>query len=59
MQRFVDGLTAVHDGTLAFGKLLEIVGKGEWDGPEFTELTSVEHPLSFARTPKRGAAACS
>jgi alpha-ketoglutarate-dependent taurine dioxygenase len=45
MKTFVDGLTAVHDGTHAFGKLLEIIGKGEWDGQEFTELTPVEHPV--------------
>jgi alpha-ketoglutarate-dependent taurine dioxygenase len=41
----VDGLTAVHDGTAAFGKLLALVGKGEWDGEEFTELVPVEHPV--------------
>jgi taurine dioxygenase len=41
----VDGLTAIHDGTRSFGKLLEAVGKGEWDGKEFTELTPVEHPV--------------
>jgi alpha-ketoglutarate-dependent taurine dioxygenase len=45
MQEFVDGLTAVHDGTNAFGKLLEIIGRGEWDGEEFTELTPTEHPV--------------
>ncbi|HEY2215141.1 MAG TPA: TauD/TfdA family dioxygenase, partial [Acidimicrobiales bacterium] len=41
----VDGLTAIHDGNAAFGKLLGLVGKGEWDGKEFTELVSVEHPV--------------
>ncbi|HEY1832454.1 MAG TPA: TauD/TfdA family dioxygenase [Acidimicrobiales bacterium] len=41
----VDGLTAIHDGTAAFGKLLALVGKGEWDGEEFTELVPVEHPV--------------
>jgi alpha-ketoglutarate-dependent taurine dioxygenase len=41
----VDNLTAVHDGTGQFGKLLELVGKGEWDGKEFTELTPTEHPV--------------
>jgi alpha-ketoglutarate-dependent taurine dioxygenase len=41
----VDGLTAVHDGTHAFGKLLDLYGKGEWDGEEFTELVPVEHPV--------------
>jgi alpha-ketoglutarate-dependent taurine dioxygenase len=41
----VDNLTAVHDGSGQFGKLLELVGKGEWDGKEFTELTPTEHPV--------------
>ncbi len=41
----VDGLTAIHDGNVAFGRLLGMVGKGEWDGKEFTELVSVEHPV--------------
>jgi len=41
----VDELSAIHDGTHAFGKLLEVVGKGEWDGQEFTELVAVEHPV--------------
>jgi taurine dioxygenase len=41
----VDGLTAIHDGTNSFGKLLNVVGKGEWDGKEFTELVPVEHPV--------------
>jgi alpha-ketoglutarate-dependent taurine dioxygenase len=41
----VDGLTAVHDGHHAFGRLLKLVGKGEWDGQEFTELVPVEHPV--------------
>jgi alpha-ketoglutarate-dependent taurine dioxygenase len=41
----VDGLTAVHDGNRTFGRLLHAVGKGEWDGKEFTELTPVEHPV--------------
>jgi taurine dioxygenase len=45
VRQFVDGLTAVHDGTRSFGKLLEIVGKGEWDGETFTELVEVEHPV--------------
>jgi alpha-ketoglutarate-dependent taurine dioxygenase len=45
MKEFVDGLTAVHDGTNAFGKLLEMIGKGEWDGEEFTELKPTEHPV--------------
>jgi alpha-ketoglutarate-dependent taurine dioxygenase len=41
----VDGLTAVHDGNRQFGRILKAVGKGEWEGREFTELTSVEHPV--------------
>ena len=41
----VDGLTAVHDGNRSFGRLLQALGKGEWDGKEFTELTPVEHPV--------------
>jgi taurine dioxygenase len=35
----VDGLTAIHDGNRSFGRLLQALGKGEWDGKEFTELT--------------------
>jgi taurine dioxygenase len=45
LRTLVDGLTAVHDGTRSFGKLLQAVGKGEWDGETFTELVSVEHPV--------------
>jgi alpha-ketoglutarate-dependent taurine dioxygenase len=41
----VDGLTAVHDGRRAFGRILQAVGKGKWDGKEFTELIPVEHPV--------------
>jgi taurine dioxygenase len=45
IRHLLDGLTAVHDGTHAFGKLLKALGKGEWDGKEFTELVPVEHPV--------------
>ena len=45
LRSLVDGLTAVHDGTRSFGKLLQAVGKGEWDGETFTELVQVEHPV--------------
>jgi alpha-ketoglutarate-dependent taurine dioxygenase len=45
LRRFVDGLNAVHDGARSFGRLLEAVGRGEWDGETFTELTQVEHPV--------------
>jgi taurine dioxygenase len=41
----VDGLTAIHDGSHAFGQLLQAVGRGEWDGEAFTELHPVEHPV--------------
>ncbi|HXZ61812.1 MAG TPA: TauD/TfdA family dioxygenase, partial [Acidimicrobiales bacterium] len=45
IRRLVDGLSAFHDGSRRFGKLLEAVGRGEWDGVEFTELHPVEHPV--------------
>jgi alpha-ketoglutarate-dependent taurine dioxygenase len=45
IRQFVDGLTAVHDGTRSFAKVLSAVGKGEWDGETFTELVQVEHPV--------------
>ena len=45
IRQLVDGLTAVHDGDRSFGKVLAAVGKGEWDGKEFTELVQVEHPV--------------
>jgi len=45
LRTLVNGLTAVHDGTRAFGQLLQAVGKGEWDGDTFTELVQVEHPV--------------
>jgi len=41
----VDGLTALHDGTRTFGKVMDMVGQGEWDGEPFTELVPVEHPV--------------
>ncbi len=41
----VDGLTAVHDGSRTFGKVLDYLGEGEWDGERFTELVPVEHPV--------------
>jgi taurine dioxygenase len=45
IRELVDGLTAVHDGTGTFGKVLRAVGRGEWDGRTFTELDAVEHPV--------------
>ncbi|HEX4218798.1 MAG TPA: TauD/TfdA family dioxygenase [Acidimicrobiales bacterium] len=41
----VDGLTAIHDGNHAFGKLLDRIGEGEWEGRKFTTLQPVEHPV--------------
>jgi alpha-ketoglutarate-dependent taurine dioxygenase len=41
----VDGLTAIHDGSRTFGKVLDLLGEGEWDGEKFTELVPVEHPV--------------
>jgi alpha-ketoglutarate-dependent taurine dioxygenase len=45
IRQLVDGLTAVHDGNHAFGRLLDILGEGEWEGKKFTTLESVEHPV--------------
>jgi alpha-ketoglutarate-dependent taurine dioxygenase len=44
-RQFLDGLSAYHDGSRSFGKLLETVGRGEWDGEPFTELTPSVHPI--------------
>jgi alpha-ketoglutarate-dependent taurine dioxygenase len=44
-RHFVDGLSAYHDGSRSFGKVLEAVGRGEWDGEAFTELRPAEHPV--------------
>jgi taurine dioxygenase len=46
IRQLLDGLSALHDGRPAFGKLLEIVGgQGEWDGVPYTSLDPVEHPV--------------
>jgi alpha-ketoglutarate-dependent taurine dioxygenase len=45
IRKLVDGLTAVHDGNPAFGRLLGRLGHGEWNGERFTELLPVEHPV--------------
>jgi taurine dioxygenase len=48
VQRLVDGLTAVHDGTREFGYYLaqRRGGKGNvWDGELVTRLDPVEHPV--------------
>jgi taurine dioxygenase len=46
LQRFLDGLTAIHDGKAQFGELLKRrEGGGEWDGEAFDQLHPVEHPV--------------
>ena len=46
LRRFLDGLTAVHDGKAQFGALLESRnGGGEWEGEVFSRLEPVEHPV--------------
>lgn len=45
-QRFLDGLTAKHDGKAQFGRLLEQRKEaGDWDGEVYDELRPVEHPV--------------
>jgi alpha-ketoglutarate-dependent taurine dioxygenase len=45
LQRFLDGLTAVHDGEAQFRGILDSVGQGTWEGETFTSLEPVEHPV--------------
>jgi taurine dioxygenase len=45
LQRFLDGLTALHDGKAQFQAVLDRVGEGEWDGSAVTALQPVEHPV--------------
>lgn len=46
LQRFLDGLTAVHDGKAQFqGVLDRLDGGGNWDGEAYRELKPVEHPV--------------
>ena len=45
LQRFLDGLTALHDGKAQFQAVLDRVGEGEWDGLAYTALQPVEHPV--------------
>lgn len=46
LQRFLDTLTAVHDGSAQFGALLaKRDGKGDWDGSVYDELRPVVHPV--------------
>jgi alpha-ketoglutarate-dependent taurine dioxygenase len=45
LQRFLQTLTAVHDGRQQFQALLDSRGEGRWEGEGFTTLETVEHPV--------------
>lgn len=48
VQRMVDGLSAVHDGTREWGYYLQQrrAGRGnEWDGETFERFTPISHPV--------------
>lgn len=45
MQDFLGTLTAIHDGRPSFGKLLDHMGEGTWEGETVTSLDPVEHPV--------------
>jgi alpha-ketoglutarate-dependent taurine dioxygenase len=45
LQRFLETLTAVHDGSDQFGALLEAFGEGIWDDERFSKLEPVTHPV--------------
>jgi taurine dioxygenase len=45
LQRFLDTLTAVHDGKAQFQAVLDRRGEGEWDGEAYRALEPVEHPV--------------
>jgi alpha-ketoglutarate-dependent taurine dioxygenase len=45
LQRFLDGLTAVHDGRAQFGELLRRRGEGSWEGEVYDQLRPVVHPV--------------
>jgi len=45
LQRFLDTLTAVHDGKAQFAGALAARGEGEWDGEVYAALEPVEHPV--------------
>ena len=54
LQDYLSTLTAVHDGRHQFGKVLELVGEGTWEGKKFTALEPVEHPVVITH-PQTGA----
>ena len=45
LQDYLSTLTAVHDGTNQFSKILDLVGEGTWEGKKFSSLEPVEHPV--------------
>jgi alpha-ketoglutarate-dependent taurine dioxygenase len=45
LQRFLETLTAVHDGRQQFQGLLDARGEGRWEGEVFKTLETVEHPV--------------
>ena len=45
LQDYLSTLTAVHDGTNQFSKILSLVGEGTWEGKKFSKLDPVEHPV--------------
>jgi taurine dioxygenase len=53
MQQFLETLTAIHDGTAAFGRYLKDGRSIEWDGVAYTSLDPVEHPV-VRRHPETG-----
>jgi taurine dioxygenase len=46
LQRFLEGLTALHDGRAQFqGALDRLEDGGSWDGEAYRKLVPVEHPV--------------
>jgi taurine dioxygenase len=45
LQAFLSTLTAVHDGRAQFGRVLDAVGEGKWNGEKIVALDPVEHPV--------------
>jgi len=45
LRGWLDGLTAVHDGSAAFGPALKQRKEGVWEGEVYTALDPVEHPV--------------
>ena len=45
MRTLLDGLTAVHDGSKAFGPALATHKEGDWEGEKYTALAPTEHPV--------------